>query len=352
MIPSAVGVYIFAGGFTVGLQEHFDVLCHLESSNFGVETVRKNIGVQVYTEPMAWPLDELKEDGVDMVFANPPCAPFSAAGRVSHETLARRGITAKHQGDPRVSCIHKTFDVVEKLQPRIFIFESVSTMWTEGKTFVTELCMRAAQSGFSVTIVLHNTVDCGVPQFRRRLFFVGHKNQFRPTKPTMPRKTLREALEGIEPGTAIPTHKSVLAIYHETPPGTPFYRTFDRLNPNKESTGGKVLGRPGYVYKKTHWDRPSGTCTGASLFHPDEPRAFSMEELNVICGFPSGYEFQGALSSRYSQIARGVMPPVARWIAPALKEACYSEPILRPQMNVVDFMGQSTYDENQMELEV
>lgn len=351
MIPTAVGVYIFAGGFTVGLLDDFEVLCHLETSNFGVETVRHNLGIRVYEDPEAWPLEDLRD--VDLIFANPPCAPFSAAGRISKKTLFDRGIQAKHQGDVRVACIHKTFDVVERLRPKTFVFESVATMFSEGRSFVEKLALRSAKMGYSVSLVLHNAVDCGVPQFRRRLFFVGHQNQFRPTRPTMPRLTLRQALKGVKPGESIATHKSVLAIFDQTPPGTPFYRTFDRLHPDVTPEHGKVIGRPGYVYKKTHWDRPAGTCTGASLFHPDEPRAFSLEELNVICGFPTDFKFQGCLSGRYSQIARGVMPPVARWIAPFLKDSIFDEPIQDgPRMQVFDFLRRNNQDQNQVEMEV
>jgi len=38
----AVGAYIFAGGFTLGVRQHFNGLCHLEEGSYGVATMRKN----------------------------------------------------------------------------------------------------------------------------------------------------------------------------------------------------------------------------------------------------------------------------------------------------------------------
>ncbi len=37
-----IGSFIFAGGFTVGVSKYFDVLAHLEDSNYGVNTFSAN----------------------------------------------------------------------------------------------------------------------------------------------------------------------------------------------------------------------------------------------------------------------------------------------------------------------
>jgi len=78
--PKAVGAYIFAGLFTVGVCEHFDVLCHLEDGPFGVATARKNWpDMPIHTDPATWPTKELRREGVTLIYCNPPCAPWSKA---------------------------------------------------------------------------------------------------------------------------------------------------------------------------------------------------------------------------------------------------------------------------------
>jgi len=74
-VYSAVGAYIFAGGFTLGVKRAgFDVQCHLEESDYGVATARKNFpGLPIHYPPDRWPLDEISQSPVDWVYGNPPC---------------------------------------------------------------------------------------------------------------------------------------------------------------------------------------------------------------------------------------------------------------------------------------
>ena len=81
----AVGGWIFAGGFSLGVKNHFDIRCVLEEGAFGVVTARHNqpeIPVHVGIE--SWPIDQLKGEGeLDFIYGNPPC--FSSETRVLTE---------------------------------------------------------------------------------------------------------------------------------------------------------------------------------------------------------------------------------------------------------------------------
>src|SRR5260370_23897113 len=78
---TALGVYIFGGGFTVGVKRAgFRVLGHLEDGPFGVSTAKRNhpeLSGHIHTDPASWPLDQFGM--VDFVYGNPPCAPWSQA---------------------------------------------------------------------------------------------------------------------------------------------------------------------------------------------------------------------------------------------------------------------------------
>jgi hypothetical protein len=38
----AIGSYIFAGGFTIGVKKHFDIEAHLEGDGYGADTFSLN----------------------------------------------------------------------------------------------------------------------------------------------------------------------------------------------------------------------------------------------------------------------------------------------------------------------
>lgn len=73
--PTALGSFIFAGGFSLGVSESFDVLAHLEETNYGVATVRRNFpDLPVRVGRDRWPLDALAAGSqIDWIFGNPPC---------------------------------------------------------------------------------------------------------------------------------------------------------------------------------------------------------------------------------------------------------------------------------------
>lgn len=77
---------MFAGGFTLGVREYFDVLCHLEDGKFGVETAKKNLKIPIHQDCRSWPLEDLGR--VDLVYCNPPCSPWSTAGIVKGQSTA------------------------------------------------------------------------------------------------------------------------------------------------------------------------------------------------------------------------------------------------------------------------
>ncbi len=101
--PRAVACHVFAGGFSLGVRSRFDVGVHLEASDYGAATCRRNFpGVDVRISPTgAWPVADLV--GVDLVFANPPCfvpgtMVTTRRGRVPVEDVAVGDVVLTHTG--------------------------------------------------------------------------------------------------------------------------------------------------------------------------------------------------------------------------------------------------------------
>ncbi len=86
----ALGAYIFHGGFTIGVKNSgmFEVLAHLEGAGaYGKDSCQLNWpGFPVYHAEDQWPLE--KFEGVDFIYANPPCAIFSPMGIATTRSLS------------------------------------------------------------------------------------------------------------------------------------------------------------------------------------------------------------------------------------------------------------------------
>ncbi len=79
MTYNAVGAYIFAGGFTLGIQKNFEVTTHLEDNpGYGWPTAKHNLGVDVFKGPEEWQIAVdrgllgSEDDPLDLLYVNPP----------------------------------------------------------------------------------------------------------------------------------------------------------------------------------------------------------------------------------------------------------------------------------------
>lgn len=308
----ALGAYIFAGGFTVGVARVFDVLAHLEETNYGVATVRHNMPrLPVHYGIDRWPLEDLKQGPpIDLLYGNPPCAAWSPAG-------SKIKAPRHWQSDPRVDCTRKHFGLLEDLRPKFWAWESVPQAFSLGRTFVDELTRRAVDLGYSVTYILHNAMYLGAPQKRRRFFFVAHLNTFDVAKIDWSWQTCDDALHGMNDRgdpldhnigkypTLIPTVKpneTLINAWHRMYP--PNVRTLNAR--------GQTVGRPCFTIKRLQAGHPAPVVMH-ELIHPTEHRGISIQEHARLCGFPSDYEFIQAKD--VGQISRGVCPPVGEWLA-------------------------------------
>lgn len=321
--PKALGSYIFAGGFTVGMQDHFEIVAHVENGDYGVATVKRNFPkLPVYTKPSDWPLEQWK--GIPLVYGNPACAAWSQAGY-----SGTRG-TDKWRTDPRLAQTLEHFSLLETLQPDIWCWESVTQAYSKGQEFVKELEARAVALGYHVTYFLHDTQWMGLPQVRKRFIMICHRVEIQlPTHNWAPPPTPVEVLEGSPVGVLhVKNQFNSEKILEQVIPGERLTKWWERevggsdeskwvRNPN-----GTVKGRPSFGECRLPLDRPSGAVVGYSMIHPTEHRFLSTEEMQRLSGFPDDYVFTAkAVQARASEIARGVCPPVGAYLGSAFAAA-------------------------------
>jgi len=329
--PQALGVYIFAGGFTLGIRKHFQVDTHFEDGTFGVATSKHNGVIQeAFTDPATWPKERYRN--VPLIYGNPPCAPWSAAGHLpkQKEKLAAHGATQKYELDPRVECVRKQFALLEELEPTIWVWESVARAYSTGRPFVDALTARAQALGYAVTHVLVNGKYCGAPQERRRFFFVAHKVELPFVAPPLKvPHTVGDILSKMaydtdptigqeHPDSKAKMTGTIAEFCKDMEPGEggheAFYKWLKRNGKEPElNDKGNVKGRPNFLMHRLQYDKVSGTIvSGTCLIHPEHNRFLTVKETQLLSGYPINYEFIGR--DAYAQISKAVLPPVADWL--------------------------------------
>jgi DNA (cytosine-5)-methyltransferase 1 len=305
----AIGCHIYAGGFTLGVREHFDVVAHLEEWNFGVETVRKNLKIPVHVgKPSEWPITDYV-GRVDLVFGNPPCAPWSqGAGREG-------GLWQK---DPRVQYWINVLELLDRLKPTVWACESVRGIYVRGRTMTEPYVIAAAKKGYRATHVLVNALEHGVPQSRPRYFLVLSKVDLQWYPTGLKRDaSMADAWRKLpKRRTEIITKSYFERFLKKADPGEDLRTTFNREMAGKmKVVNGKVTGRPAFSVKRLRSEGLAHVITGGRSFvHPREHRFLTVEEQQLLCGYPPSYVFHGAVSGQYAQIGKAVMPPVAAYM--------------------------------------
>lgn len=318
---SAIGMHVYAGGFTVGVREHFDVMAHLEHAAYGAEVVRLNFpDLPIHAGgPANWPARWPRRPR--FVYANPPCAIWSGAG------VGARGRWA---GDPRLQAHHDIFSyAVDTADADVIAVESVPRSFTEGRRHVDGLVDRARATGRSTTVVMHDARHLGVAQRRSRIFYVFSRVEIPWETPDAgDAPTVREVFRGLprrtrgfEPRAGIPRLDMPLLL--QAAPGEIFRQVYDRLHPDPpRGHRGQKIGSPSFLDRRIPWDKPAPVIIANKLYHPEEDRRLTLEELVALSSFPQDYRWPPGDSATISGwISRGVMPRVGEWLAGNVRRA-------------------------------
>lgn len=292
-----------------------------------------------------------KRGEIDVIVGGPPCQGYSV---YNHQ----RG-----ENDPRAGLFREYLRIVEGIQPRWLVMENVTGITSiSGGRIVDEIIEGMNGLGYRVDMRVLKAEEYGVPQERRRVFFIATKTDAEITFPTpthgpglLPFVTVWDAISDLPPvgngqkeAPSRHTHKpknsyqallrgAVTALYnHEPgrlspinearmrhiPPGgswrdIPLDLLPEGMKRAKRSDHTKRYGRP----RKTdlsctvltkcdvHW---------GAYIHPEQDRAFTVREAARLQSFPDFFNFQGNRTEQYVQVGNAVPPILGRKVAEAL----------------------------------
>lgn len=331
--PTTIELFAGAGGLALGVEEAgFETLGLIEFDKDAADTLKLNRpNWRVIHDDIAniskLDLEEyfsIKKGELDLLSGGAPCQSFSYAGN-------RLGLE-----DARGTLFYHYAKFLNKLQPKMFLFENVKGLRShdKGRTYKTILSI-FEQEGYTITenqIRVLNAWDYGVPQKRERLITIGIRNDlvnkihFEFPQPHGYKPVLRDILLDCpeSPGVSYSEYKK--SIFELVPPGG-YWRDIpeDKAKEYMKSCWDMEGGRTG-ILRRLSLDEPSLTVLTSpsqkqtDRCHPLEARPFTVRENARCQTFPDEWEFCGSISQQYKQVGNAVPVNLAYEIALKIKE--------------------------------
>jgi DNA (cytosine-5)-methyltransferase 1 len=307
---TCLSLFSGGGGLDIGFERAgFDHVAAFELLDICGATLRTNRPAwNVYSGAVEGDVTKAKfapYKGIDIVHGGPPCQPFSIAGKQAGSE------------DPRnmwgefVRCVNQT-------KPRAFVAENVvGLLDPKFADFVQQTILDPLSSNYTIFKFKLAAHDFGVPQSRRRVFFVGFRAardaaRFSPPPathgdsgslfgPLLPRNTVRASLglPSLGVDTVAPTLRS----------GFTGPRNTTSILNSKASQ--KVWEQMGI------WPNGVQLTPELAAAYPPENGHFRMSvaDCALLQGFPENWKFSGAAYQVIGQIGNSVCPPVAYAVA-------------------------------------
>lgn len=327
---TSIELFAGAGGLALGLEKAgFDTLGLIEFDADASETLRRNRPKwRVIHDDIAniscLDLEEyfhIKKGELDLLSGGAPCQSFSYAGN-------RLGLD-----DARGTLFYHYAIFLQKLQPKMFLFENVRGLQShdKGRTYKT-ICDIFKEAGYTIQKAVLNAWDYGVAQKRERLITIGIRNDlkekvvFNFPEPHTYKPVLRDILLDCprEEGTLYSEHKR--KIFELVPPGG-YWRDIpiDIAKEYMKSCWDMGGGRTG-ILRRLSLDEPSLTVLTSpsqkqtDRCHPLEARPFTVRENARCQSFPDSWEFCGSIGAKYKQVGNAVPVNLAYEVALKIKE--------------------------------
>lgn len=349
-----------AGGLSKGfLDAGFDVKLGVDFDDAALKTFSMNHGNAKAKKLDLFNLENVMEiknilqeqgaDELDVLIGGPPCQGFSLAGN-------------RVESDERNTLYTAMVKTAELLQPKVVLLENVPGMLTLYGGKVKEKIFDDFENlGYTMNVSVLYAPDYGVPQIRKRAFFVGilnSNNKFVYPTPILNSEeyitceqaigdlpslegdndysiaTIREYTQEASTPYQIKMRKHSKRVYNHIPTNHA-KKTIDHIKLVPD--GGKYTDLPPELSKKFKYNeslhrynskKPSLTIdTGhRTHFHYKENRIPSVRENARLQSFPDDFIFYGNKQQQYKQVGNAVPPLLGYALAEKIAEVLDSAP--------------------------
>ncbi|MBW4055836.1 MAG: DNA cytosine methyltransferase [Proteobacteria bacterium] len=332
---NCIDLFAGAGGFSLAaLNAGLSVKVAVEKNKHACDTYRHNL-IKHGSNSQLYDTDILElspsliaekhfsgDDCCDIVLGGPPCQGFSV-----HRT--------KNAGvdDPRNALILRYFEFVNALRPKVFLMENVpGILWSRHSEYLKKFYENGEKTGYFIQnpLVL-DARDFGVPQRRKRVFFLGVRNDVSfntewPPSPTHGDEKSRQCnpklapwriaaeiftkpISHIDDNNNHMNHSpEMIDVFKSTPlNGGSRFQSKRILPCHLEHSGHKD------VYGRINPLQPGPTMTTACInpskgrfVHPTEHHGITLRHAARFQTFPDEFVFKGGLIAAGEQIGNAV----------------------------------------------
>ena len=295
----------------------------------------------------------LKPGELDLLDGSPPCSAFSMAGSVSHgkgnthaDAFGKKKKYSDIEGVENVEDLFFEFlRIADELKPKVIIGENVEGLTMgEAKEYFHRIQNTFEQIGYLVVADVLNASYFGVPQSRKRTFFIAVREdvaekvginfmtmyQLYPDK-NKEQTTLGEAINDV----INEDQEEINLLLEKLGPQTAVGKTLAKMpkDPDKVLTGMDYHDKGHHFnLKRCSLRKPCPTITAMGNFpgvagtcHPLEDRKFTIKELKRIMSLPEDFKLTGQHKQQSERIGRMVPPLMMK----ALAESVYNK-VLKP----------------------
>ena len=361
---TAIDLFCGAGGLSEGFhQAGFHVIAGNDIDPFAAETFSAS---HAHAQFLPGAIEEigacdflkagaLTKGELDCLIGGPPCQAFSV---YNHQ----RGMH-----DERSGLFYEYLRIVEGLKPKWVVMENVTGITSAGNGQAVEgIRSGLAQLGYRVQTRILRAEEYGVPQERRRIFFLGNRLDLPISwpKPThgpglLPFVTVWDAIgdlpaleNGEDPGTPIPYSFAPATDYqvalrgnslevtnHAAPRLAPI--NLERMKHIPEGgswrdipfellpPGMKRARRCDHTkrYGRLRKDGLSSTILTkcdlhwGAYIHPEQDRVLTVREAARLQSFPDWFVFAGPRTEQYVQVGNAVPPLLGLKVAETILHA-------------------------------
>jgi len=361
---SAIDLFCGCGGISCGLRmAGFDVVA-------GVDVEKKYMATFSHNFPKAKSIEMdlskvhpndfmellgIRPGEITLIAGGPPCQGFS-------KNVPRK---LRYLEDPKNLLIKTFLDYCEVLKPLLVLVENVAEMKNGfDEAYSDEILYRLTEEGYKVTHAVLNAIDYGVPQRRRRAFFLANRCGVELKVPSSTHAKPASQMSLL----SLPSYVKVWDAIGDLPSlrhgegqilseysSRPFsdyqrqmrasqarvanhiarhlqpkqYERLASLQPGQSHkdlpTHLQVRGGYSGAYGRLTKDMLAPTITrwvfhpGSGRWgHPVDARVLSIREVARIQSFPDSFEFVGSYSQQAGQLGNAVPPLLAERIAESM----------------------------------
>ena len=297
-----IDLFSGCGGLSLGFMQAGYTLCAaFENWTAALRVYRQNFSHPAIACDLSdWRAytNMLQHIAPDIIIGGPPCQDFSSAGK-RDEQQGRSHLTT-------------TFaEIVVYLTPEWFVMENVarataSLAWQNARRLL-------RQAGYGLTEIILDASLCGVPQYRKRLFVIGHYGGVDNELLVLLQKGLAQ-----KPLTLRDYFGTSLDIehYYRHPRSYQRRAIFSIDEPSPTIRGVNRPIPPNYT------SHPGDTAPISSNIRP-----LTTRERSLIQTFPSDFLFTGTKSDVEQMIGNAVPVQQAQYVANAIMQFTHSHAV-------------------------